>query len=99
MGRRFGQQIDRPHVPLWAVVCGAEASISRLATASEEASLGHRNATMIVGLILALGMGGLLLVWLNLNEGSGIVGLLFIFGVVAGLVAVLAGALSGSDQD
>jgi hypothetical protein len=65
----------------------------------EEASLGHRNATMIVGLILALGMGGLLLVWLNLNEGSGIVGLLFIFGVVAGLVAVLAGALSGSDQD
>jgi hypothetical protein len=44
-------------------------------------------------------MGGLLLVWLNLNEGSGIVGLLFIFGVVAGLVAVLAGALSGSDQD
>jgi hypothetical protein len=78
---------------------GIEASISRLATTSEEASLGHRNATMIVGLILALGMGGLLLVWLNLNEGSGIVGLLFIFGVVAGLVAVLAGALSGSDQD
>ena len=54
---------------------------------------------MIVGLILALGMGGLLLVWLNLNEGSGVVGLLFIFGVVAGRVAVLAGALSGSDQD
>jgi hypothetical protein len=77
----------------------AEASISRLATTSEEPSLGHRNATMIVGLILALGMGGLLLVWLNLNEGSGIVGLLFIFGVLAGLVAVLAGALSGSDQD
>jgi hypothetical protein len=66
---------------------------------SEEASLGHRNASMIVGLILALGMGGLLLVWLNLNEGSGIVGLLFVFGVVAGLVAVLAGAFSGSDQD
>jgi hypothetical protein len=65
----------------------------------EEALLGHRNATMIVGLILALGMGGLLLVWLNLNEGSGVVGLLFIFGVVAGLVAVLAGALAGSDQD
>ena len=61
--------------------------------------MGHRNATMIVGLILALGMGGLLLVWLNLNEGSGYVGLLFIFGVMAGLVALLAGALSGSDQD
>lgn len=61
--------------------------------------MGHRNATMIVGLILALGMGGLLLVWLNLNEGSGFVGLLFISGVMAGLVAVLAGALSGSDQD
>ena len=54
---------------------------------------------MIVGLILTLGMGGLLLVWLNLNEGSGFVGLLFISGVMAGLVAVLAGALSGSDQD
>lgn len=54
---------------------------------------------MIVGLILALGMGGLLLIWLNLNEGSGFVGLLFIFGVAAGIVAVLAAALSGSDQD
>lgn len=61
--------------------------------------MGHRSATMIVGLILALGMGSLLLVWLNLNEGSGFVGLLFIFGVAAGLVAVLAGALSGADQD
>ena len=61
--------------------------------------MGHRNATMIVGLILALGMGGLLLIWLNLNEGSGFVGLLFIFGVAAGIVAVLAAALSGSDQD
>jgi hypothetical protein len=78
---------------------GAEAWPLDSPLPSEEASLGHRNATMIVGLILALGMGGLLLVWLNLNEGSGIVGLLFIFGVVAGLVAVLAGALSGSDQD
>jgi hypothetical protein len=79
---------------------GAEASLSLDSPLpSEEASMGHRSATMIVGLILALGMGGLLLVWLNLNEGSGVVGLLFIFGVMAGLVAVLAGALSGSDQD
>ncbi len=53
---------------------------------------------MIVGLILALGMGSLL-VWLYLNEGSEFVGLLFIFGIAAGLVAVLAGALSGADQD
>jgi hypothetical protein len=54
---------------------------------------------MLIGLSLALGMGGLLLMWLNLNTGSGFVGLLFIFGVAAGLVVVLAGALSGSDQD
>jgi len=50
---------------------------------SEEAPLGQRNAAMIVGLILALGMGGLLLV----------------FGLVGGLVVVPAGAHSGSDQD
>jgi hypothetical protein len=28
---------------------------------------------MIVGLILAIGMGGLLLVWLNLNKSPGVV--------------------------
>ena len=61
--------------------------------------MGHRIATMILGLILALGMGALLLAWLNMNEGSGFVGLLFVFGVMAGPVALLAGALSGSDQD
>lgn len=66
---------------------------------SEEAPPGHRNAAMIVGLILAPGMGGLLLVWLNLNEGSGSIGLSSSFGLVGGLVVVLAGALSGSDQD
>jgi hypothetical protein len=73
--------------------------LPRLIAGIQRGRVGHRNATMIVGLILALGMGGLLLVWLNLNEGSGFVGLLFISGVMAGLVAVLAGALSGSDQD
>ena len=57
-----------------------------------------RNVAMIVGLVLALGMGGLLIAWLDLGEGSGIVGLLFIGGVVVGLVLVLAGALSRSDQ-
>lgn len=61
--------------------------------------MGHRLASMIVGLILALGMGGLLLLWLRLNEGSGIVGLLFIFGVAAGVVVVVAGALAGRTSD
>lgn len=61
--------------------------------------MGHRVVSMIVGLILALGMGGLLLVWLQMNEGSGIVGLLFIFGVAAGVVVVVAGALAGRGSD
>ncbi|MFZ0013696.1 MAG: hypothetical protein WAL25_06210 [Acidimicrobiia bacterium] len=61
--------------------------------------MAHRTVSMIIGLVLALGMGALLLVWLNLNEGSGIVGLLFIFGVAAGVVVVVAGALSGRASD
>ena len=68
-------------------------SLSRLIAATEGIALGHRNVTMIIGLILALAMSGLL-VWLNLNEGSGLVGLLLVFGVAAGLIVVLAGALS-----
>ena len=54
--------------------------------------------TMIVGLILALGMGGLLLGWLALNTGSGFVGLLFILGAFAGIVVVVSAALSRSDD-
>ena len=54
----------------------------------------HRTVSMLVGLTLALGMGGLLLAWLNTNEGSGIVGLLFILGSAAGVVVVVAGALA-----
>ncbi len=61
--------------------------------------MSHRMASMVVGLILALGMGGLLLAWLSMNEGSGIVGLLFIFGVAAGIVVVVAGALAGKTSD
>jgi hypothetical protein len=49
-------------------------------------------ATMMIGLLLALGMGGLLLGWLALNTGSGFVGLLFIGGIVVGLATVLIGA-------
>lgn len=48
---------------------------------------------MIVGLVLALGMGGLLLGWLALNTGSGFVGLLFIGGIIVGLAVVLIGAV------
>ena len=62
-------------------------------------SMGHRMASMIVGLILALGMGALLLVWLNMNEGSGFVGLVFILGSVGGIVIAVAGALADSASD
>jgi hypothetical protein len=61
--------------------------------------MSHRLASMIVGLVLALGMGALLLVWLAMNEGSGIVGLLFIFGVAAGVVVLVAGALARNASD
>ncbi len=55
--------------------------------------------TMIVGLILALGMGGLLLGWLALDTGSGFVGFLFIGGIVVGLVVVFVGAVSSREPD
>ena len=58
-----------------------------------------RIVVMIVGLILALGMGGLMIAWLDMNTGSGFVGLLFIGGIVTGLILVLAGAFSRSDKD
>ncbi len=55
--------------------------------------------TMIVGLILALGMGGLLLGWLALDTGSGFVGFLFIGGIVVDLVVVLIGAVSSREPN
>lgn len=58
-----------------------------------------RIVVMIVGLILALGMGCLMIAWLDMNTGSGFVGLLFIGGIVTGLILVLAGALSRSHKD
>jgi len=60
--------------------------------------MGSRLATMIIGAIVALGMGGLLLVWLNMNEGSGVVGFLFILGVLVGLVMLLMGATGTRDR-
>ncbi len=54
--------------------------------------------TMVIGLLLALGMGGLLLGWLAMNTGSGFVGLLFIGGIVVGLATVLVGATSSRDD-
>lgn len=47
---------------------------------------------MIVGLLLSLGMGGLLLYWLQLGEGAGITGFLFMFGMLAGIGVVWKGA-------
>jgi hypothetical protein len=58
-----------------------------------------RIVVMIVGLILALGMGGLLIAWLDMDSGSGFIGLLFIGGLITGLILVLAGALSRSGKD
>lgn len=54
--------------------------------------------TMLIGLLLSLGMGGLLLGWLAMNTGSGFVGLLFIGGIVVGLATVLIGATSSRDH-
>jgi hypothetical protein len=54
--------------------------------------------TMIVGLVLALGMGGLLLGWSALDDREGLIGFLFIGGVVAGVVVVLIGATSTSQS-
>ena len=54
--------------------------------------MGRSAVTMIVGLLLALGMGWMLLVWLERGEGAGITGLLFIFGVLAGIAIVWVGA-------
>ncbi len=54
--------------------------------------------TMLIGLLLSLGMGGLLLGWLAMNTGSGFVGLLFIGGIVVGLATVLIGAASSRDH-
>ena len=55
--------------------------------------------TMIIGLILALGMGGLYLGWLALNTGPFFVGLLFVLGAFAGIGVVVFTALSRSDDD
>jgi len=55
--------------------------------------------TMIVGLILALGMGGLLLGWLALNTGSGFVGILWIAGILVGLAVVVIGATFGLTEE
>lgn len=51
---------------------------------------------MVIGCLLALGMAGLLLVWLNMNTGSGFVSWLFIAGAVVGLAVVWKGATDRS---
>lgn len=60
--------------------------------------MNNRIVAMIVGLILALGMGGLLIALLDSGNGD-IVALLFMFGVLAGIIVVVAAALSGSDTE
>ena len=49
------------------------------------------SAAMIGGIAMASIMGALLIWWLAVNEGSGFVGLLFIFGMLIGM-AVFAGS-------
>ncbi len=51
---------------------------------------------MVIGCLLALGMAGLLLLWLNMNTGTGFLGWLFIGGVVVGLAVVWKGATDQS---
>ena len=54
--------------------------------------------TMIIGLILALGMGGLYLGWLALDTGPFFVGLLFLLGAFAGIGVVVYAAIARSDD-
>ena len=58
----------------------------------------RRVTTMVVGLILALGMGGIYLGWLALDTGPFFVGLLIILGAFAGIGGVVVAALSQSDD-
>ena len=55
--------------------------------------------TVLGGLILAIGMGVLLLVWLDRGEGAGITGFLFMVGVAAGIGVVVIGALMRRQAD
>lgn len=55
--------------------------------------MGQRIVSVVGGLVLALGMGVLLLEWLDRGEGAGITGLLFTFGVAAGVAVVVLGVV------
>ena len=66
---------------------------------AEVANLSSQVIAVLAGLFLALGMGVLLLIWQNGDTGTGIVGLLFMFGVLAGIIVVVAAALSRSDAE
>lgn len=58
-----------------------------------------RLVTVLGGLVLAIGMGVLLLVWLDQGEGAGITGFLFMAGVAAGIAVVVIGALMPRQDD
>lgn len=58
-----------------------------------------RLVSVIGGLVLALGMGVLLLVWLDRGEGAGITGFLFMVGIAAGIAVVVVGAVSPNKSD
>lgn len=54
-----------------------------------------RNAmAMIGGIAMTAVCGALMLVWLAMNEGSGIVGLMFIIGMLVGIGVFAGGAMS-----
>ena len=55
--------------------------------------MGQRLVAVIGGLVLALGMGVLLLFWVDRGEGAGVTGFLYMVGIAAGIVSVLVGAL------
>lgn len=58
-----------------------------------------RLVTVLGGLLLAVGMGVLLLIWLDRGEGAGVTGFLFMIGVAAGIGVVVLGALMHRQSD
>ena len=54
--------------------------------------MGQRLVAVVGGLVLALGMGVLLLFWLDRGEGAGVTGFLFMVGIAAGIIVVFIGA-------
>ena len=53
----------------------------------------HRMSTMVAGVLMTAVNGGLLVVWLWMNTGTGYVGLLFVIGMLVGLAVFASGSM------